>query len=180
MSARKEIHWIADEGMRSAVFNARALAAGSPVSAHFLLQGYPFTGFGRLTPDSIELPARAADQSGPDWSMYWDLRIFGKEGEWHAWRTGKNGWLARFLERSDKSLNRTYQVWGEWSSKDSLPAWDCYFETRGTRVWIPSELSRQSPHMGVVMALIKNTDEASGIVGIVDSMILDLEEYRTT
>src|ERR1041384_7155896 len=64
------------------------------VSPRVLLQGYPFTTFGRLESNG-EISRPPGFRDPIDWDRFWDVRVFAHSREWHAWRMDARLWSSR-------------------------------------------------------------------------------------
>ena len=138
-----------------------------------LLQGYPFTGFAKISNGAILLaPAhRRLVPHGIRWDLFWDIRVFGELGETHVWKLADDIWMDRFeMARNGADiLPRDYPVWGT-PTGDAEEDWMLFREERGTEVWIPREFATHSRVVLQIDQILGETGE-TGIVSIVDAMI---------
>ncbi|HLJ48966.1 MAG TPA: CRISPR-associated protein Csx19 [Bryobacteraceae bacterium] len=147
-----------------------ALAVGG--NARALIQGYPYTGFARVS-DTGELTAPDVELSAPVWRRFWDVRVFGQDGEWHAWRGGDSIWQDRdsrvHAREGRECIQRTYALWG--SDAEIHDGWTCCQEQRGARIWVPFDAwhIRRLP-LEVEVQHVVDFDE-NGICGVVDFFI---------
>jgi CRISPR-associated protein (TIGR03984 family) len=143
--------------------------------ATVLFQGYPYTGFARLAGGQLSLPNGAGDVLF-DKDLYWDIRMFGPEGEWHLWRKdAKGGWGDRFRAANawQGAIERDYVLWGK--RDDAEEGWSCLSEARGATVWVPGGAG---DHLALRMKLEVEPDPETGMAGIVDAMICEIVEAR--
>jgi len=152
--------------------------------ALLLVQGYPFTGFLLLDEhDAMRLPpAQGLSMSAfSDWGLFWDLRLFGPEGEWHLWREDDGKWSGRLAKTTDPSwhdrIERTDVLWGlpDCEKEADGVTWTRYSEARGAAVWIPFEnRARKLPARLRIWQRI-GYQEGSGLAGVVDAMLREIE-----
>jgi hypothetical protein len=156
-----------DEWVRMA-----AAATGGQIA---LLQGYPYTGFARVA-GQLELPRPFVAPSAAEWDRYWDIRIFGPDGEWHAWKDGMRRWQDRRFraERPPQPENmRSYALWGTHVEREH--GWSRCWEDRGAQIWAPFPVEERELPLRLNMELIVERDAVNGLAEIVDSVILALE-----
>lgn len=146
-----------------------------------LLQGYPYSGFAAFTADgAVSIPEHLPPPAEDGWKLYWDLRVFNGETEWHGWRTGDGVWLyrkARLKEwpaENRTDYRRDYYLWGSDEPQDR-GAWHLFREDRGAEVWIPKTAGDFTAPPRLHMQLRHDFDPKSGIAGIVDSMVVGLK-----
>lgn len=145
-------------------------------SCYLLVQGYPFTTFGRfLENGSPEFPPVVPEAGGfiaPDpvrvsWDLFWDVRVFGAAGDWHAWRSSGGEWKSRLLKAAECRFERHYLLWGE-ETKDAGGGWICRTETRGARVWLPSDQA----HATKLRVRLRIDYDENGVAGIIDAALV--------
>lgn len=133
-----------------------------------LVQGYPWT---RLGPaGQIE----TWPQGDELWEDFTDVRIFGAQGEWHAWRRADGKWGCRTwkpLKTADE-LPRTFILWGTRRISEQL-GWVLIGEANGATVTVPSEIAiglDETPPRPVVLEAVEiaGMDPETGIAGIID------------
>lgn len=143
--------------------------------ATILFQGAEASGFGRVQAGRLELrltPDVKTFQPG----RYWDIRMFGDQGEYHCWKIGKQ-WRARLAKPGDPewggAVTRKYALWGT-DSRESGD-WFELWETRGARVHLPKTqlpgLREKRLPVRLTTLLRIEADETSGVVGVVDAML---------
>ena len=139
-----------------------------------LLQGYPFTGFVRVTDEGLDFPPAWAEAGrSVDWELYWDVRLFGGRGEIHCWRRGRSGWHWRLLAAGGEGADlQLYPLWGERDAARAVPGWECYWETRGAEIWVPAEHAKGRPELSLQVRRRVEPDPTSGLAGVVDAGIL--------
>lgn len=156
----------------------RACAAVAPTGevALALVQGYPFTTFARVRSNgTLELPPAPWSAQRVRWDRFWDVRVFGINGEWHAWKLGNGQWYARLYaapaggEIPYGAIERCYALWG--TDIDSQPEWGDwrrYSEERGAVVWAPLA----SPAtLRIKTWLLLTPDEETGLMHATDAVI---------
>jgi hypothetical protein len=136
-----------------------------------LIQGWPYTGFVRVSPN-VEFPPHRGSISR-NWDRYWDIRIFGASGETHAWRI-YGRWKVRrcrFEDIKDK-IERTYRLWGKPVNQEN--GWYRFEEDRrGLEFWAPFD--KPEIKTWLLVDYDEGTDDATGLAGIVDFVIRPLE-----
>lgn len=157
---------------------AKALPlVGKPALA--LLQGYALT---RLLDGSSVIRSL---QPPNTWEDCFDLRLFGPEGEWHAWNLGGGQWGARMWLAKDQDkrllLEREFPLWGN-EVKLSENGWSLLREARGAEIWVPERAVPKPPRSngGETLAVLKAVelvgfDPSSGLAGIVDCVLRAVE-----
>jgi hypothetical protein len=143
-----------------------------------LLQGYPYTGFARFDADKgLCLPLQDISLQKP---LYWDIRIFSPEGEWHLWkRNAKGEWGKRFAPANEWRfhIERIHRLWGG-SAPQKEGDWFRYQETNGARVYLPVEIRNPAlkVHARIQRDLRGSEGERTNLAGIVDAMICAIVE----
>ena len=166
--------------------------------AWVLLQEPGFIGFGIVIKNDICFPPCVE----PDWTLISDLRLFGKNGEWHVWLDWEGKYQYRLLE-FDKDDN--WHIWfgadgknqscSEKSGKeaDVLPeyhalwgthvkcgksSWVRLKENRGTEFWLPplKDLSLTKGHLPLRLKIkqVVDYDSCYHLAGIVDTALVGL------
>jgi len=150
---------------------------GKPALA--LLQGYALT---RLLDASSVLQSI---QPPNTWEDCFDLRLFGPEGEWHAWNLGNGQWGARLWLGKDQDkrlqLERELPLWGnEVTSAEN--GWALLREARGAEIWVPESAvpkplrSDSAGALAVLKAVeLVGYDASTGLAGIVDCALRAVE-----
>ena len=142
-----------------------------------LIQGYPFT---RLL-DSVAVLESVQRQN--TWDDFFDLRIFGPKGEWHAWNLGNGKWGARFwdAEKQDKTLqlDREFPLWGNEVGRTEN-GWSLLREAKGAAVWVPQTAAVEPRGDGSTIAILNAVelvgyDKSTGLAGIVDCALRTVE-----
>lgn len=121
--------------------------------AYALVQGYAVTGFARVEQGELRFPPDlwTAEKELP-LSLLFDIRIFQKDGEWHAWRDSDGEWGHRELgtnppEDCQALHPRTHVLWGTKVLPDKSDAdWVCCTEDRGIRLFVPRAAVNNDPH----------------------------------
>jgi hypothetical protein len=136
-----------------------------------LVQGWRYTGFVRFSPN-VEFPPHCGSISR-DWNQYWDVRIFGANGESHAWKA-QGRWKVRrhrFQDITDK-IERTYRVWGKPAGQGN--GWYRFEEERrGLEFWALFE--NREIKTWLLVDYDESADDATGLAGIVDFVIRPFE-----
>ena len=105
-----------------------------------LIAGYPATFFARVEPGGFELPpdpkldAFRGRGFALDWSLFYDIRVWGENGEWHAWRDDE--WFDRtrmFEDLKDTLDYRDYPILGRHDVREDH-GWILRSERRGPQV----------------------------------------------
>jgi CRISPR-associated protein (TIGR03984 family) len=147
-----------------------------------VVRNYPFTGFvlmrdmDRLSPPPGVDPARFGD-----WSLFWDLRLFGDLGEWHLWREDDGKWTGRLAEATDPSwkdsIPRVDVLWGSrnLSQEHDGVQWILYSEKRGAAVWVPHTNLQMKRFARLHLWQRVHYDSHTGLAGVVDSMLRNIE-----
>lgn len=146
-----------------------------------LVAGYPATFFARVNEDRFELPpdpkldAFGSKGFALDWKLFYDIRVWGDSGEWHAWWEGE--WHARprvFGKLGDTLNDRQYPILGTRDEKETED-WVLRKETRGPAVWVPTDWSggkdRAEKRPVLVVVPIIEPDKENGLYKVVDSVI---------
>lgn len=147
----------------------------SAEQADLLIQGYPFTSFGRLVKGkALDLPPQFAALNR-NWSLFWDVRVFAAAGEWHAWRDRRGRWKARvWLAKKDAGnllAEQHYPLWGWGNPKTVVDgAWGYRPEGNGAAVWLPQEVLEREPRVSLTMCQVAETGR-NGIAVVVDTVI---------
>ena len=156
------------------------LKVAGPGEAYLLLQGSPYTGLACVHEDGLGLPPEhpaVANGFDAEWDIFWDLRLFGAQGEYHAWRQD-GGWHCRFAPKEQhNSVERDYPLWGRNDEGPNATDWDCYHETRGARIFVPSKLTSGLRFARMRILQVIDFDE-SGMAGVVDAMILGIKGFQ--
>jgi CRISPR-associated protein (TIGR03984 family) len=144
---------------------------GEPALA--FIQGYPET---RL----IDAGNAAAFVRPPNtWEDFFDIRVFGPAGEWHAWNLGEGQWAARHWKAADCDqellLSRQLPLWGNSVCKQTeKDGWVCISEANGAQVWVPTTVAiqktdgRNRPLVILEAVEIVAFEQDTGLAGIVD------------
>jgi CRISPR-associated protein (TIGR03984 family) len=152
--------------------------AGVPALA--LIQGYPHT---RLLDAAMVLQSIQPNR----WEDFFDLRVFGPEGEWHAWNLGDGKWGIRWWKASaqDKKLqiDRKFPLWGNEAVANPVKreeGWALLREGNGAEVWMPEAIADRPPGAGNVVAILNAVelvgfDPCTGLAGIVDCALRSIE-----
>jgi hypothetical protein len=145
--------------------------------ALLLLQGYPYTGFAAFDETGkVTLPAEFPQPDEDKWKLYWDIRIFDRETEWHAWRAGSGVWFFRaanwrhWPSHDEAAYQRDYAIWG--TQRRVTDGWRCFSEDRGAAVWIPGSAGDFQEFPRLRVRLRPDYEDDTGIAGIVDAMIV--------
>ncbi len=145
-----------------------------------LVQGYPATGFARVTPTRVDW--RLSPDDGVFDSRYSsDVRLFGDLGEWHCWSVRSDQWRGRLAREADEgwvdsALARDYVLWGT-RVDERMDGWTCVSEARGVRLWIPLEANDLPVFLPVKERV--DREEDTGIAYIRDAMLRPLREGRS-
>ncbi|MBZ5726956.1 MAG: hypothetical protein LAP87_18415 [Acidobacteriia bacterium] len=145
-----------------------------------LIAGYPATFFARVEPGGFELPpdpkldAFRGRGFALDWSLFYDIRVWGENGEWHAWRDDE--WFDRtrmFEDLKDTLDYRDYPILGRHDVREDH-GWILRSERRGPQVWVPAEWPKRDvagkrPVLVVQPIIAAHPD--TGLYGVVDSVI---------
>ena len=161
---------MAGEWLRQA---AKAVGEGR---ASLLLQGYPYTCFARIIESgSLELPPPFRE-CPPNWDLFWDVRVFGPKGEWHAWRDGAGRWWDRRYEakESENEIHRRYVLWGT-AVEVTSDVWSCCYEERGAEVWVPFEATGHRLPLRLKLKLLIDYEPETGMAGVVDAVMCDFD-----
>jgi hypothetical protein len=153
-----------------------ALALLDATEAHAFVQGYPYTGFGRVNmADGLIFPSSIQSQER-NWNLYWDVRVFAAGGEWHAWRDARGDWRWRLWRVEDPGITtlpllRT-PLWG-WGNaiKERDNGWSYQEEGNGARVWLSDQvLTVDHAKLGIEIERRVGYD-SSGVAGVIDFRI---------
>jgi hypothetical protein len=155
-------------------------ALGGDVFA--LLSGYPASCFARITADALLLPPGFEDlQPEPfalPWTLFYDIRVFGETGEWHAWcqsgARGRREWSARFRRFDDINdrIEREYPILGT-RVVERRNGWALRREQRGPAVWVPESIAGDAESRPVlrVWQILGVEPDSNGIMGVVDAAV---------
>ena len=164
--------------------------------AWVLVQEPGFIGFGVVSPSEICWPPYLKKL---DWERVSDLRLFGKEGEWHVWRDWDGKHQCRLLEFSEKgewniwlgpegkqqscpekngekinTLTEYHALWGS-DVKIKKSPWIKLVEDRGTEIWLPlKELKDSDTPLRLKLKQIIDYDSDYHLAGIVDAALIGL------
>jgi CRISPR-associated protein (TIGR03984 family) len=144
--------------------------------ATVFVQGYPSTGFGRVTEDSVEWRL-SPEGSVFDAQYSFDVRLFGDLGEYHRWCLGKNQWNDRLAKVDDerwswRAPDRKFVLWG--SSERTENGWTYLTEQRGIKLWAPIE-AQHKKHISLPVWERIEAEEDTGVVYIKDAILRPLE-----
>ena len=143
---------------------------------YLLLQGYPMTGFASVTKDRrLSLPSDLLHQV-LDWNLFWDVRMFGQQAEWHAWRNNVGAWNDRLAKPGawPGAIERSYVLWGNTVSR-AQGGWACCHEQRGAEVWVPEQVARNGLPVRLRVLHRVEYEPHTGLAGITDAMICGFE-----
>lgn len=147
-----------------------------------LAQGYPFTGFVLLCDEDRLSPPPGVDAATfDDWSLFWDLRLFGDLGEWHLWREADGEWSGRLAEPEDPSwkdaIPREDVLWGSRnpSQEQDGVQWTLYSENRGAAVWVPPTGIEMMRFARLRLWQRVDYDSHTGLAGVTDAMLRKIE-----
>lgn len=142
-----------------------------------LLQGYPYTGFARIdTKWGLRLPLKDVSLRK---DLYWDVRMFSPQGEWHLWKKNARGeWGKRFAAPNTWNIiERLHRLWGA-----SVPLrdgeWFRYQEANGATIYLPEEIRNPAlkVHLRVERDVRGKDEKRTNLAGIVDAMICEIVE----
>ena len=154
----------------------------SSQEAVVLLQGYPATGFGRVSKDTLELRL-TPEVPVFDATYYWDVRLFGETGEWHCWRLPGGEWRGRLAKPDEWRDTRKKQLvlWGPQQGRGTPEAgWICCEEpARGAKVWAPSAAPLPFPVLLQVLERVE-VEKDTGLSGVTDAMLRGFEGGKRT
>ena len=139
---------------------------------YLLLQGYPTTCFASIEEGTgITLPPKSP-VSSVDWDYFWDVRMFGSQGEWHAWRHEPGRWQARALLTADLSdpVPRDQVLWGA-RVEVHVDGWTCCSEANGVRLWLPFHVEKHQLPVLLRTYHVVGCEEDTGVAGFVDAML---------
>ena len=157
---------------------------GAPLYA--LLSGYPATFFARVgaggfePPPETTLEAFSGRNFAIDWDLFYDIRVWGHRGEWHAWRADE--WCDRIrmfddLKGEDLLSPRRYPILGRHEGGEQ-DGWVLRVEGRGPQVWVPIEWfhgkgdrSRWRPVLEIWPIVEPEPQFDTGLYGVADSVI---------
>ena len=163
-----------------------------------LLQEPGFIGFGIVMKNDICFPPCVE----PDWTLISDLRLFGKNGEWHVWLDWEGKYQYRLLEfdkddnwhiwlgadgknqscseRSGKKadiLPEYHALWGT-EVKCGNSSWIKLKENRGTEFWLPPlkdlSLTKKNLPLRLKTKQVVGYDSDYNLAGIVDTALVGL------
>jgi CRISPR-associated protein (TIGR03984 family) len=143
--------------------------------AWLLVQGYPATGFWVVTDNNLLTPP---DGSKPvlEWNLYWDIRLFGKKGEWHLWRTGHDAWRGRFCVPDEWAdfMDREDALWGTQveTTETAGRKWTRLWEERGACLWVPFKVRKDNLPVRLKIRRRVDFQPGTGLAGFTDAMIL--------
>lgn len=152
-------------------------ASSACAADHALLEGYAYTGLARIAGGKLELPPAAYLQpgAGSDWPLYWDIRVFGPSGEWHAWKDSSGVWRDRRFSSNDKPrgiIQRRFPFYGTTVKQNGN--WWCCSEERGYEIWSPIPVPAGKT-LFLNALLIVDQEPDTGLAGVVDTVIRGLE-----
>ena len=135
-----------------------------PVSA--LLQGYPFTTFALVRDGHFLLPSELKGKG--DWSGLFDLRLFNKKAELHAWKTGSGKWMGR-IRADDAGPETSLVLWGTTIEQADDEHFTCLVEDRGVRFWAPkSNVVGKKLPLKLKAREYLEPDKITGLVQVMD------------
>jgi len=148
-----------------------------------LLEGYPYAGFAVLRDGELHFPpATGLVARQLNWDLFSELRLFGGETEWHAWRTA-GGWFGRPRPSSEPQGDpcRDYALWGTklQPARDADLGWRSVSEENGATIWLPPEFplrERGTFPLRLRVRLFVEPDPQTGLAGIVDAAICALRQ----
>jgi hypothetical protein len=139
-----------------------------------LVQGYEWTGLGQFRDDAFIFDRDVEWR----WSEIWDVRLFGRAGEWHCWKSGDGVWFGRFVDAEkvpeDFRIERNYVLWG----RGMHESWAQ--EANGARVFIPIQAEgdlRARPLRLAAWELVES-DEKTGQCFIGDAILRDVWQTK--
>jgi CRISPR-associated protein (TIGR03984 family) len=142
-----------------------------PVCA--LMQGYPFTTFALVRGGHFLLPAELRGKG--DWNDLFDLRLFNKNAELHAWKTGNGKWQGR-IRADDTGQETSLVLWGTKEEQAADEHFTCLVEDRGVRFWAPtSEVVGKKLPLKLKAREYLEPDEVTGLVQVVDYRLCGFE-----
>lgn len=165
---------------------AKVACANATPDTFALFEGIRITGFARVHNNGFEFPpehAAALHIGSPaldlPWDLFWDIRVFSKDRETHAWRTGPGLWYGRpATSAGNHPIRRCYKLWGTKVIKQEN-GWDYWTEgSRGTGVWLPNLTPIPEidlPDMLLVVDEVVEKNEKSGLALIVDAIVRGFE-----
>ena len=144
--------------------------------ATVLVQGYPSTGFGRVTKESVEWKL-SPEGSAFDARYSFDVRLFGDLGEYHCWCLGKNQWKCRLAKKDDerwkrRAPDRKFVLWC--AAQKTENGWTYLTEQRGIKFWAPIN-GHPKKHIFLPLWERIETEEKTGLAYIKDAMLRPLE-----
>jgi CRISPR-associated protein (TIGR03984 family) len=138
-------------------------------------QDLQFIGFVKMNGDSFEIQPEGPREL--DFTLFRDIRMIGKEGEWHLWSQPGGEIMGRLRLQDklhdDEVLTDQHYLWGTDTcphEENQVSGWSCVTEERGMRIWLPWAHDASLPAKLPVWHII-DRDE-NGLAAIVDSMFL--------
>jgi CRISPR-associated protein (TIGR03984 family) len=86
-----------------------------------------------------------APQEFTDFDAAYELRIFGKQGDWHWRRNGQSGSLATVKANADgkDTLERHYLLWGKARPSPDHKSWAIVKDPRIKPFWVPVSVTSE-------------------------------------
>jgi CRISPR-associated protein (TIGR03984 family) len=152
------------------------------LQALVIVQGHSASGFGFVSEKGLDF--RLTPHTELNLDRIWDVRVFGKWGEWHAWRMPDRTWRARKAAIDDQewkdSLDREYALWGR--QVTHCGDWYCISEQgRGVELYLPASLFQGLEEKDLPVRLkakLRVSPDNAGVCGIVDVMFYGWEKGK--
>ena len=135
--------------------------------------------FARFSGGAVEWAPEAAGK-GLSLDNLLDLRVFGREAEYHCWRTDDDSFAVRRATDGGEALqtDEWQSLWGTVATRVSQrPGWTRLVEERGTSFEVPLDCSSGVEGERAVRLIVRHylrLDPATGLAGIADSRLVQL------